>query len=984
MIGILVLEGNDKDTTYAKYVNLLGLAYEMRGNYEGALEQYHLAATTLENTIGVAYYRYSEVLNNLAAYYWMVEDYDTADSMYQVALKNCRKSIGTENVTYNSIQNDLALLYHTIGRYEEAEALYLANIAYERKVGLDQGYEYGFSLSNLGSLYWQIGRYEEAKTLFIQAKSIWNKTLKKTNPYYITICNNLANCYSKIGEDEAALEIYNELIEVESIIDVSDPQNLVHFVNMANIYKRLGDYKKAEELYLRARKAYRASGQKLVSKEFLIENNLAQLYLKINASKKAKECFDRILGSLRNEKLDNAYHIMLLHNIANWYKETNSVDTAVAYNLASLVYNSTNQNLSIRALFPEKPSDFVLTDTLLQLAQSFPIAVIEELSELDCRDLELANMVLTQILLINQDKYRLALKYNKYEIAKEILLRSHILVDESIQFNKKYLADFSKKKEKLSLIRQNSRISVFGLRTAFLLQEPIYIEKAFELAETNKSILLNEIFQGRKAIELGYLPDSIQTIEQAIAEEKRIIWEQKKKTDIDKAEIIAKENILNLKVEVFKQRLERDYPQYYETKYGNPTIVASSIQKKLPPKTALLEYFVSDTTTFLFVVTPDTVVLKSMFITEKELNQQIEHLRKSLTDYKQLIAEPDRVYKDYTRNAYWFYENLIAPASLSETIENLIIITDGNLGHLPFESFLRELPQKIIPYNKLKYLVMDYTINYNYSATLWNENLNKKNLVNNHKLLAYAASYDSLNGSIVDDRSLYEIETRKRLQPLPAAREEVMTLAESFQGEFRIGLEATEASFKQKIKEYGVIHLAMHGILQQREPLLSSLVFSEDGNSSENNFLQAYEIGQLDIAADLVVLSACETGYGKFEQGEGVLSLARSFMYAGTPSLVVSLWQVNDKSTAILMMSFYKHLASGMDKAAALRQAKLDYIAGASGIAGHPAFWSPFIQLGDIRPIQIDAKTSYLYYLLLGSLVVGIVGIGFWKRGRRA
>ena len=112
------------------------------------------------------------------------------------------------------------------------------------------------------------------------------------------------------------------------------------------------------------------------------------------------------------------------------------------------------------------------------------------------------------------------------------------------------------------------------------------------------------------------------------------------------------------------------------------------------------------------------------------------------------------------------------------------------------------------------------------------------------------------------------------------------------------------------------------------------------------------------------VLSACETGYGKFRQGEGVISLARSFMYAGVPSLVVSLWQVNDNSTSRIMRSFYEYLSNGLTKDAALRQAKLDYIEIAKGVSAHPAFWLPFIQLGDNRPIEIGKKGGLYLYLL--------------------
>jgi CHAT domain-containing protein len=211
---------------------------------------------------------------------------------------------------------------------------------------------------------------------------------------------------------------------------------------------------------------------------------------------------------------------------------------------------------------------------------------------------------------------------------------------------------------------------------------------------------------------------------------------------------------------------------------------------------------------------------------------------------------------------------------------------------------------------------------------------------------------------------------------LPAARAEVNALSKQFIGRFLLGTEATEALFKSEAGEYAIIHLAMHGLMNTQYPILSSLAFSENSDSFEDNFLQAYEISQLKLNAQLVVLSACETGYGKFLQGEGVISLARSFMYAGVPSLVVSLWQVNDISTSTIMRLFYKNLAKGMDKAAALQQAKLEYIGGGTGdaispisAAAHPAFWAAFVQLGDSRPIKVHQQRSGSYFIWASAFV---------------
>jgi CHAT domain-containing protein len=224
---------------------------------------------------------------------------------------------------------------------------------------------------------------------------------------------------------------------------------------------------------------------------------------------------------------------------------------------------------------------------------------------------------------------------------------------------------------------------------------------------------------------------------------------------------------------------------------------------------------------------------------------------------------------------------------------------------------------------------------------------------------------------------------RETLIPLPVVEAEINVLSELFEGELARSLDANERFFKEKSASYGVIHLAMHGIVNPGMPILSSLAFSENKDSLEDNFLEAYEISQLKLNADLVVLSACETGYGEFQEGEGILSLARSFMYAGAPSLVVSLWQVNDASTAVIMKGFYTKIAEGMSKDKALQEAKMDYLESTVGVSGHPAFWSPFIQLGDSKAIELVPKSNkQLWIWILGGIATLLLGLFLRKKNK--
>lgn len=164
-----------------------------------------------------------------------------------------------------------------------------------------------------------------------------------------------------------------------------------------------------------------------------------------------------------------------------------------------------------------------------------------------------------------------------------------------------------------------------------------------------------------------------------------------------------------------------------------------------------------------------------------------------------------------------------------------------------------------------------------------------------------------------------------------------------------LGQDAKEENVKnsQALATARRIHFATHGLISERQPQYSSLVLTLDGDTREDGLLQVYEIFNLKLQADLVVLSACQTGLGQQLKGEGIIGLTRAFMYAGAPSVVVSVWRVADASTAELMVGFYRHLDRGDDKAEALRRAKLELMKNPR--YAHPYFWAPFVLIGETK-----------------------------------
>ena len=292
-------------------------------------------------------------------------------------------------------------------------------------------------------------------------------------------------------------------------------------------------------------------------------------------------------------------------------------------------------------------------------------------------------------------------------------------------------------------------------------------------------------------------------------------------------------------------------------------------------------------------------------------------------------------------------------------------------------------------YGDYPYLLQRHPISYSYSATVLLNQIQRQDRreVPEKGVLAFAASYPKQLSpdSYSYQRSGNIARVREGLSPLPGAEEEVTLLEKHLWGAFFQGDRANETNFKQKAHQYSIIHLAMHGVLNNNYPILSSLVFSEDSSEVEDNFLRAYEIAQMELNADLVVLSACETGYGKFQQGEGVMSLAHSFAYAGASSVLMSLWQVNDHSTSEIMKEYYTHLAKTYPKDYALQHAKLHYIDHSpENNLAHPAFWAAFVQTGNTASLELVAHTGktfrQMHYLAMGGGVLALVLLFFGVR----
>lgn len=499
-----------------------------------------------------------------------------------------------------------------------------------------------------------------------------------------------------------------------------------------------------------------------------------------------------------------------------------------------------------------------------------------------------------------------------------------------------------------------------------------FAKKAFTLMEKSKGFLLAESIQGINALDLGGVPKEVVDQERALSSQiddlKKYIYHEEKmcsNADDSKLEIWNSElESLNLNYESFVLKLERDYPKYYQLKYDIADIKISDIQSKLDESEGMLEMFVGEVKTYFVFFTNDSVLFyinsSSLAIENdaKQIHQQIKSQWASLNS-------PQESWEEFTRAAHSLYQSLLKPIEEFE-YSHLTIIPDGHLNYIPLDILLTELPSKDTrDYQSAPYLLKEKSVRYAPSVLYLISTLQKKS--KNDKYFGFAPSYPRM---IEISQGLASDSLNPLLPVLKFNQDEIKEVSSIFSGISFLGDEATESNFKTKSAQMGILHLAMHTFIDDEKPLHSGFIFSNQ-DSIEDGILRTSELYTLELNSQLAVLSACNSGFGKMERGEGVMSLARGFSYAGCPSILMSLWECADASTKTIISQFFKTMNEGNSKSESLRLARLDYLKNNSGPTAHPYYWAGLNVIGNDSPIEAGDNT--IFYWILGLFLVFVV-----------
>lgn len=788
----------------------------------------------------------------------------------------------------NRGRNDLALaaLQSAVGHWSECGQMHSLGAAHSQAL--------------LGNLYLATGKYTQAEEQLLIAQ-ITRQTLLPPNHELIAASWNDLGLVYTYSDPDKALDHYEKALSLyEKKHGQNHPRIAIASTNLGFLYNRLELYGDAINYFESALRIWDGVYNSPHPSKAFVLFNLGQTQEQLKDHKAAKEYYEKAAAiyeasyGSRHPDLARAYNAL-----GNLEKASGNFAPALRLYQKALEVNHPDFTSSDFSATPDITRFYdgnVLLHTLLNKAQ------------------------------VLEDSY-----VKKTLLFRELALSVNTLIscDSLIDILRKQIQNES---DKITLGAMANEVYASGVRICMEAAKAAwnkdrYFSLAFFFAEKSKSaVLLNAIAEANARTFSG-IPPALLEEEKQLKAAITLTARKLAQKPSPQEEVYLRQTYyeLNRSYETLAQKLEKEYPSYFNLKYNTTSPAIEKIQGALDESTMLISYFNDDENRrfYVFTISAKTFTAEERTV-PPPLDRYITGLRNSL------YYSTAETYEE----AAGFLSKALLPSHIPKRVKSLIVLPTGRLGTIPFETLLTRKIAKDGDYSSYPYLVSRYNVRYEFSAGLILQK-QKEKAVDGSSILVCAPVRFAESGSLPD---------------LPGTEREATHLASLFAGQnlrsrILLGNDADETTIKElRLKDYSYIHFATHGIVDEQKPELSR-IFLAAHEGSEDGSLFAGEIYNLELNARLVTLSACQTGLGKISKGEGVIGLSRALVYAGAERCLVSYWNVADQSTADLMASFYRGVAiENKSPAEALQHAKLGMLQSSSYAA--PFYWAPFILIG--------------------------------------
>ena len=921
------------DTLYiAKTQQRRGNVARKLRQFEEALSYYAAAGNT---------YRRLQPLDSLAlADLYLVSGHvyssmyrpDLADAQYAEALEWYRQLEGDRSSAVGNVYMNIAMSAVKRGDYLDADGYFQrAKRIFEQ--GPADSKDLYRIYTNAGINYRKMGDYARAHIYAQEGLRIKLLHYAADHPSVPKYYNNIGKIYQDEGRYAEALPYFEQGLQLarRSMGD-THTSTLGAMGELGNALADIGRGDEALTYYRRALRGMR--GQYAPTHPYLVGGyfNIGRVYEDQGDYEKALRQYQRTLALLQRSATPIGQKIaQAQRQIAHVYARLEQPDSALLFIQAALSKLSPREDLSDPTANPSVDSIQARLDALQLLTAKVEALRVRARLRSDTGDLRPA--------------------FRTCERALALVARTR--------------AGYQGESARQQLRERSTAVYDHGVALAFQLYrltgDATYLRKALEISNAAKAALLRDQLRTEQIRRLAGLPPSVIATLDATAAAVRAA-----RADLSDGAQPVSERRLQTATLAYERAHEdalRTYPRYAFLAGTRESFSPAKLQQQLAPRQALLDYYRADSTLYVLIVRPNALHGYALPFSAK-LERALDAVRPAALG--ELLGSAAAL--DQYRNANAaLYEILIAPALPHlEAVQRLTVVPHGRLHRLSFDALAPAAGGTHRP----DYLLQQFAIHYAPAPGLA-FSAPAQRIAYHQDLLGCAPTFGTADTAATDGY-------RAALAPLPHTATELAAAYRYFDGTLQLDTAARESTFLRAAPRTRILHLATHGRLDDVHPLQSGLYFHRTPHDPDDGYLSALEIYGQHLPAELAVLSACQTGDGPLATGEGTLSLGRAFTFAGCRSVLMSRWLANDRATADVLGRFYRYLDDGFAKSAALRRAKLDYLATADPLTTHPYFWAGLALSGDDTPLQ-RRPVAYWWWILGIGAVVGVI----WWLGKR-
>lgn len=924
----------------------------------------------------------SKIVNLKGTIYFLSGDYDNAKNYYETALELSKKN---ENriEEIKSVAN-LAIVKDQFGEVFDARKDFQSTIKNAEEINNIE--LLAFLYSELGVSFTYTNNLIESRENYEKSYQLYEKLRNNERLSYLS--SNIGSLYLQISNYKSALKYYTLGVKYAGENKLG---RILNLTGLGDVYSNESNYSKALHFYDQAKTI--ADSIKDISSALKIDQGIGVLYYNIN---RPDEALDILLKAESQLVIDEAPFetIKLFTKLGTILTYMDSSESAEKY---------FQKGLSLA----EKAGDIyssIVIRTELALNYIMLADYVKASKILNEVQAESKSYELTQLIGL-QDLYwgKLYAAQKKSEAGNKKLLNAYQLSGSVSDYNtqieaayllgENYLASGNPAdaenwyKRSIDLIEkissplssnQEIQIAHFsGLNSVYDKLSDLYLkqgrgEEAFIIIDKAKS--RNTKANLNKLKLLSYLDDE-SNYNDLIDIEWMISSGLYNETAVD--------SLKNIYSDLEEQLFSSD-PDLKEIFDKNKAIELSDLQKKLDENEYLLSTYIGNNTITVFNLNSNGLVFETINICRDSLLA----LLNSISPVYRTTSGKEEIYINedlFSFNAYASYRlyEIMFKNCLSQIPKgaDLIISFPAELVKFPIEMLVTNWNEAESPfyYDDKNFLLDDYTISYTPSASIYIVQKEKmssdftQNLLLGDPFIENSGYSLSVRSGLFEDNS--ERTRNIRFSPLEFSEDEIESIDNTIDNNLvLLSKDATESNFKKNSAASKIVHISTHSFLIKDQPLI---LFTPDDDEQDDGFLELGEIVQLNLNCEMVVLSSCRSGLGKLDKAEGIIGMQKAFFEAGSKSVVVSLWDVNDKYTSYFMKGFYENLASGKSKSDALRQAKLDFI---KNYSANPYYWSAFILAGNTSSIKIHQASSINFlYVVVILMVIGSVYF-IWKK----